>query len=84
MYEKDDLCGISKSTFEIPHKNISPIQWKIRSVQMSKVLTQIYELVCVFETPQLWWEFSANLDYVTLLEKNAENAFEKLWVISGH
>ena len=30
MYGEDILCGISKSTFEIPHKNILPIHWKMQ------------------------------------------------------
>ena len=29
MYEQDIWCEISKVSFEIPHKDILPIHWKI-------------------------------------------------------
>ena len=42
------MCGISKGTFEIPHKTSYPY---IENDFYSVFGSQIYELVDVFETP---------------------------------
>ena len=45
MYGQDILCGISKGTFEIPHKIPYPY------IETYNVISsQIYDLVCIFET----------------------------------
>ena len=50
MYGYDILCEISKSTFEIPHKNLTHTFKDDSSIQCSKFRSsQILELVNVFE-----------------------------------
>ena len=51
MYRQDILCGISKGTFEIPHKDILPTHRKIKFSYNVEILRAL-----IFKSSYMFFE----------------------------